>query len=217
MASSPVVASSKPWCSRTASRLLSPRCRGLGFTTWSDDGTIAFTSPDGLYRVPEGGGTPQLVLRPDPARGESEFFGLSALPGGALLVGAIPVAGSGARNHLSVLAHGATEAKTVMEGVAIAFFAGGALVYQQQKGRTAIRFDLEKLETVGAPVIMSQATPLPAVSPSHEMARSCTRGRPIAFCEYRFSAQTGNRFERLPTISCGHAIRVCHPTASGWH
>ena len=128
--------------------------RGLGFTTWSDDGTIAFTNPDGLYRVPEGGGTPQLVLRPDPARSESEFFGLSALPGGALLVGVVPVAGSGARNHVSVVAHGATAAKTVMEGVTVAAFAGGALVYQQQKGLTAIRFDPEKLETVGAPVII---------------------------------------------------------------
>src|SRR5262249_49118207 len=35
---------------------------GLGAATWSDDGTITFIQPDGLYRVQESDGTPQLVM-----------------------------------------------------------------------------------------------------------------------------------------------------------
>jgi eukaryotic-like serine/threonine-protein kinase len=127
---------------------------GLGFATWSDDGTIAFEQPDGLYRVPESGGTPQLVLRPDQAKGEREFFSLSSLPGGALLFGTVARPQSNGRSHLSVLPRGATEAKTVLDGVLTAFYAQGALVYLQQKGLTASKFDLQRNEISGSPIVI---------------------------------------------------------------
>src|SRR5262249_22495274 len=126
--------------------------QGLGFVTWLDDGTIAFTQPDGLYRVPESGGTPRLVLRPDPAKGEREFFGLSSIPGGGVLLGASPV--SGTSDHLSILSHGATEAKVVLDGSGSGVYAQGALIYPQQKGLTAIRVDLQRLEVTGSPIVI---------------------------------------------------------------
>ena len=127
---------------------------GLGFVTWSDDGTIAFTNRDGLYRVPEDGGVPKLVFRPNPEKGEEAIYGLSSLPGGGLVFGvrAFPDRG---RSHVAVLAGGATEPKAVLDGVGNSvMFAQGALVYQQPKGLTAIRFDLERLETIGSPLVI---------------------------------------------------------------
>ncbi|HEX7793368.1 MAG TPA: protein kinase, partial [Vicinamibacterales bacterium] len=127
---------------------------GLGGATWSDDGTITFIQPDGLYRVPEAGGTPQLVLRPDPAKKEGEFFSIVSIPGGGVLVGVIAIPGSGGRSHVSVLPRGATEAKMVLDGAAIAAYVQGALLYPQQKGLTAAKFDLQRNEVSGAPILI---------------------------------------------------------------
>jgi serine/threonine-protein kinase len=42
----------------------------------------------------------------------------------------------------------------VLEGACGPIFAHGSLIYGQQKGLTAIRFDAERLETIGSPVII---------------------------------------------------------------
>ena len=70
---------------------------GLALARWSDDGTIVFSDGTGVFWVPERGGTPELLARPDPAKGEGNFFGLDTLPGGGVLVGVTARAGSG--NH----------------------------------------------------------------------------------------------------------------------
>jgi eukaryotic-like serine/threonine-protein kinase len=131
---------------------------GLGAATWSDDGTIAFTQPDGLYRVSESGGTPQLALRPDPAKGERAFFSVSSLPGGGLLVGVLARDGTGGRTYVSVLPRGATEAKAVLDGVNGAVYAQGALVYPEKKGLTATRFDLQRNEISGSPIVIESGS-----------------------------------------------------------
>src|SRR5262249_45098230 len=127
---------------------------GLGGATWSDDATITFVQPDGLYRVPESGGTPQLVLRPDPAKGEREFFSISSLPGGGVLVGVVPLPGSGGLNHLPGLPLRATEAKTLVDGPLLGGYAKGALIYGQQRGLIAAKFDLQRNEISGSPTVI---------------------------------------------------------------
>ena len=127
---------------------------GLALARWSDDGTIAFTDSTALFRVPETGGSPELLVRPDAGKGEESFFGLDPLPGGGLLVGVLPKAGSGNRPHVSALAPGTRELKVVLDGSSGASFAGGALVYRQVKGLTATPFDVDRLETTGPPIVI---------------------------------------------------------------
>jgi len=51
--------------------------------TWSRDGVILFSSHgSGLYRVPDTGGTPTLVVAPDPLRHESGYWFPQFLPDG---------------------------------------------------------------------------------------------------------------------------------------
>ncbi len=50
---------------------------------WGDDETIVFTGPDGMYRVPDTGGEPVLLVDVDEA-----FRNPSLLPGGGAVIGA---------------------------------------------------------------------------------------------------------------------------------
>ncbi len=105
--------------------------------------------------MPERGGTPELLARPDPAKGEGNFFGLDTLPGGGVLVGVTARAGSGNHPHVSALAPGGRELKVVLEGSsAIAGFAGGVLVYPEVKGLTALPFDVERMQPSGPPAVI---------------------------------------------------------------
>ncbi|HET7347090.1 MAG TPA: hypothetical protein VFJ10_07145, partial [Acidobacteriaceae bacterium] len=49
---------------------------------WNRDGVILFSNPGGIYRVPDSGGTPTLVLAPAAARNESGFAVPEFLPDG---------------------------------------------------------------------------------------------------------------------------------------
>lgn len=56
---------------------------GEGAGTWSTDGNIYFAAGySGIFRVPQAGGQPVAVLRPDKSRGESSFFFPIVLPDG---------------------------------------------------------------------------------------------------------------------------------------
>ncbi len=59
-------------------------CDANGFAgaTWSHDGVILFSSQGSLYRVPETGGTPSLVLAPDPSHQEVGYLFPQFLPDG---------------------------------------------------------------------------------------------------------------------------------------
>jgi eukaryotic-like serine/threonine-protein kinase len=52
------------------------------FSTWNLEGVILFASHGSLYRVPDTGGAPALVLAPDAARHESSFSEPQFLPDG---------------------------------------------------------------------------------------------------------------------------------------
>jgi serine/threonine-protein kinase len=47
--------------------------------SWESDGTILFGQPDGIWRVSENGGTPQLVISSEPGE---QVYGPQLLPGG---------------------------------------------------------------------------------------------------------------------------------------
>jgi Tol biopolymer transport system component len=58
-------------------------CDDSGFSaTWNLEGVILFSNHGSLYRVPDTGGAPALVLAPDPARHEAAFSEPQFLPDG---------------------------------------------------------------------------------------------------------------------------------------
>jgi eukaryotic-like serine/threonine-protein kinase len=58
-------------------------CDGTGAATWSREGVILFSANNGrLYRVPDMGGAPTLVIGPDPAKQEALFAFPQFLPDG---------------------------------------------------------------------------------------------------------------------------------------
>ncbi len=130
----------------------------LPMLAWSDSGEIFFTQPSqGLSRVPEKGGTPERMLAPDPRKNESGFFGLAALPRGAVTTTVLPVAGFGGRTRVAVLAKGATEFKTIVDDAVGGQYAAGYLLYRQARELRAAPFDLDRLEAAGDAFVLEAA------------------------------------------------------------
>jgi len=71
---------------------------GVRGASWGPDNTIVFATNDpttGLLRVSAGGGTPEVLTRPNPQKGEADHFWPEVLPGGkAVLFTIMTVAGS---------------------------------------------------------------------------------------------------------------------------
>jgi serine/threonine-protein kinase len=122
------------------------------FLAWLDTGDIVFSQKikgRGLMRVPAKGGTPAFLLDPDPARGEMDFFGLIALPGGRIGTGVIPPPGERWRRRLAILVPGASELKSVMEDISLARYAAGQLIYRKDAVLSSAPFSLDRLEFTG--------------------------------------------------------------------
>src|SRR5262249_39485761 len=98
---------------------------------WLDTGDIVFSQPFGpLMRVPAtGGAPPALLLKPDADKGESTFWGLTALPGGSLIVGVVPPDRARWPSRAAILAPGATALRTLIEGASVVQYAAGRLIY----------------------------------------------------------------------------------------
>ena len=132
---------------------------GFAAGSWSRDGVIVFSNQPppggaaaGLWRVPSAGGEATRLTTVDAAQSERAHVYPQVLPDGRTVLfttvgearndlAIVPVAGGGPRRLLANAARGR-------------FVRSGHLVYWDElRGRlSAVRFDLERLATVGAPV-----------------------------------------------------------------
>ena len=125
--------------------------------TWAPDDTIIFatTSPaTGLQRVSAAGGTPEVLTRPDHARGEADHLWPEILPGGRAILFTIAAQAGGldaARIAVRDLRTG-TQYILVRGGSDAHYVASGHLVYTVAGTLRAVRFDLNRLETGGTTV-----------------------------------------------------------------
>ncbi len=165
--------------------------RGLA---WGPDDTILFASgaPDtGLQRVASGGGVVAVLTRPDHARGELDHVQPAWLPGGRSLLFTILSARGGldaAKVAALDLATGA--ARTVIEGgYGARYLESGHLVYAAAGTLWATRFDLARLETLGAPVEVLKSVMIETVgaTPEFDIARDGT----LAYLRDAASSNTG--------------------------
>ena len=118
---------------------------------WSPGGVILFSKPEGIFRVPDSGGTPILVRAPDTTHGEQELGFPSFLPDGRhflyLAISTEPGANSAYIGSLD-----SQDTKRLMNTeMAAAYAAPGYLLFVRDGALLAQPFDPGRLELSGEP------------------------------------------------------------------
>ena len=141
-------------------------CATAGGATWLPDGTIIFAGdmtnatvpPFSLFRIPEAGGTPELLLP-----SETEGEGLSnlwphALPGGAaVLFTMMTNVLEASSSRVAVLSLDTGAHHVVVEGGYNArYLPTGHLVFGRQGALWGVPFDLDRLATTGPEGVLLQ-------------------------------------------------------------
>ena len=129
--------------------------------SWGEDGTIiASLDAYHLFRVPEIGGEPQVIGKPE-QHGERTWRWPQVLPGGENVLFTGLVAASGPAldiANIEVLSLKSGRVKVVRRGGYFGrYLPGGHLIYFRQGTLYGEPFDLGRLETHGAPVPLLEA------------------------------------------------------------
>jgi predicted Ser/Thr protein kinase len=119
--------------------------------TWGEDGNIiANIDLIHLFRIPSGGGTPQVVGTPDDAARVSYRYP-QILPSGQDVLVTVGVAGAFNDGAIGVLSLKSGKLKIVQRGGFFGrYLASGHLVFLQESTLFAVPFDLARLQTRGA-------------------------------------------------------------------
>jgi serine/threonine-protein kinase len=128
---------------------------------WLPDGTIIFAPEyaSGLWRVPEGGGQPELVVDADADSNERTFRFPHATPDGELVlftIGSLDSPNNYDNAEIAVYSFRTGERSTVIDRANMARFVGrDRIVFARSGDLYAVDFDPVRLQTVGeaAPVI----------------------------------------------------------------
>jgi serine/threonine protein kinase/Tol biopolymer transport system component len=126
--------------------------------TWGADDTILFATADrqtGLMRIPVGGGTPEVLTRPDLSQGEIDHWYPKFLPNGRAVLFTI-VRGDPERFDVAVVDVETRRTRVLIEGGSQpVFISSGHLVFVAHDSLRAVGFDPETLEvgTNPGPVI----------------------------------------------------------------
>jgi eukaryotic-like serine/threonine-protein kinase len=118
--------------------------------TWGRDGTIVFATTEGLYRVAENGGEPELLRRPDRLRNERLYAWPEFMPDGQFVLFTVISQASTDGAQIAVLNLRTRESKIVLKGATAArYAASGHLLSVSGQSLNAIGFDPKTLETRG--------------------------------------------------------------------
>ena len=146
-------------------------CHPPAGATWLEDGTIILThvAADGagqtVHRLPEAGGTPELLTTPDTERGERYHFWPHALPGGTDLLFTIGRGPDVNTASVAVLSLETGEQHVVIEGGFNArYVPTGHLVFARDGALWGVPFDLDRLATTGPEEVVLQGIEVSQVS-----------------------------------------------------
>ena len=120
--------------------------------TWESDGTILYGQEDGIWRVPDAGGTPELLI---PTEEGERVHGPQMLPGGEWVLFTFRPAGTLAWNEAQIVVESLTtrERETLITGARDArYLATGHLVYGLNGVILAVPFDAGNRQLTGGPV-----------------------------------------------------------------
>ena len=143
-----------------------PTARG---GTWGPDDTIVFATTNGatgLQRVAAQGGAPTVLTRPEVEEGEADHAWPEWLPGGKAVLFTILARNGGLdAAQVAVLDLGTGKSRVLLRGGSHAHYVPGEVDAKSSSGRDAghlifatagtlraVRFDLERLQTLGTPV-----------------------------------------------------------------
>ena len=126
---------------------------GLWGASWGQANTIVFALPLGdLMRVPAAGGTPQTLLKPDTAKGET-YATPNLLPDGKALLFTVRTLGNWEEAQIVVRRLDTGAQRVLIKGGADArYIPTGHLVYMQDSTLMAVPFDAQRMELAGPPV-----------------------------------------------------------------
>jgi Tol biopolymer transport system component len=123
--------------------------------SWSDDDTIIFATADpatGLMRVPAGGGEPEVLTRPDVAKGQLDHFWPEVLPGARGALFTIVSPGATDSGQIALLDLTTRTWRVLVGGGTHAQYVSGYLIYGTTAGMSAVPFDLDRLQVTGSSV-----------------------------------------------------------------
>ncbi len=129
---------------------------GIHGGTMSADGTVVVGGGRelrwGISRISPEGGSPEVLVAPDPARSEVYLCWPTFLPDGQTVIYTV-VSGNGVGFEVVALSLADKTRKVVMTGPLgnVRYVAPGSLVFQQAGTLSAVRFDLASLTVSGSP------------------------------------------------------------------
>ncbi len=130
-----------------------------GGGSWGEDGTILFVPAfgSGIFKVPSSGGTPEAVTTVDLKKGERAHLQPRFLPGGRAAIFWIWTGGTVEGSRAAVVSIDTGERRDLLQGAGMVRYAStGHLVYGGTAGLMAVRFDLNRLTTVGEPFTVAE-------------------------------------------------------------
>jgi serine/threonine-protein kinase len=183
---------------------------------WGEDGFIvaSLSSPRGLVRIPENGGTPQPLTEFKP--GEQRHRWPQVLPGAkAVLFTANTQAGQYDNASLEVISVKTGERKTLHRGGYYGrYLPSGHLIYMRQGTLFAARMDLDRLVLTGPPVpVLPDVTSRPGDGGADfDVSRSgifvYQSGRSRGQTTVQWLEQSGKLQPLLPTPAAYDALRL---------
>ena len=124
--------------------------------SWPSDDRIVFATDDratGLMTVPAAGGEPQVLTMPDRQNGEEDHILPFVLPGNRGVLFTVARASGLAEFQVALFDVSSRTWKVLIERASQAVYVPtGHIVFAAEGGLRAVRFDLERLATVGTPV-----------------------------------------------------------------
>ena len=124
--------------------------------SWGSGDTIVFgAGPEGIWQLPGSGGTPEVLVSPEPAN-DQFYQDPQILPGNGVVLFTLGSPGTEQDDTRIVVQSVATgERKVLIQGASDAqYVSTGHLVYAMAGTLLAVPFDLGRLEITGSPVPM---------------------------------------------------------------
>jgi WD40 repeat protein len=131
----------------------------LGGLSWGHDGYIYYDGHlegDGIARIRETGGRPEIVSRPDSTASENYHAMPHSLPNGRGVLMMIARPAGLSSSDIGVLDLRTGKHRVLTRGVSARYAASGHLVYVTEDGMLmASKFDVDDMEMVGEPVLIA--------------------------------------------------------------
>jgi len=133
-------------------------CQGCGSNgVWGEDGNILYAQDGSLWRIPEVGGTPELVAEPTPELGVSGFSSPVLLPGGKAILFQDGEGAGFVSSGIAVLSLDTDEVVRISDqGTDPIYSSTGHILFPQGNTLFAVAFDIERFEVQGQPVPVLQ-------------------------------------------------------------